>query len=287
MRKATEFLLFGVLAVGLHIAAFADLPDHGADAGGSQGDALVSLTGATEQVETMVATWTRPPSTQTAPQSVQTMTVPTQTSLPNLALKIEDAPNADLKVAALTIPDTPAPPVPDTATAVPQPTPPPQAAPLPRIKPKKRPQKAKASPPKPAAKPDTKARKASSGASAQKAAGSGGGTQAGTSGRAKTASLSKSKEASLIATWGSRIRTRIERRKRFPKGARAKGRVILKVAISRSGQLQGVSVRRSSGHAALDAAAVKAVRQAGKFPPAPKQLTRAVYQFSLPVDFSR
>jgi hypothetical protein len=54
MRKPAEILPFGMLAIGLHILLMAEWPDQGAEAGGVGCAALVSLAGATPQIETMV-----------------------------------------------------------------------------------------------------------------------------------------------------------------------------------------------------------------------------------------
>lgn len=59
----------------------------------------------------------------------------------------------------------------------------------------------------------------------------------------------------------------------------------VRITLAASGKLVGVSVAASSGNAALDAAAVKAVQAAGKFPAAPKGLADATYSFTLPMTF--
>ncbi|MBZ4023736.1 hypothetical protein CKO11_14880 [Rhodobacter sp. TJ_12] len=93
---------------------------------------------------------------------------------------------------------------------------------------------------------------------------------------------------SLTAKWGATIRARIERRKSYPSAAgRASGSVGLALRVGRDGALVSASVNRSSGHAALDAAALAAVRRAGRFAPAPEGLTQPSYAFSLAVEFAR
>ena len=89
-----------------------------------------------------------------------------------------------------------------------------------------------------------------------------------------------------MAQWGNGIRAAIERRKSYPAGSRAQGKVLLAVAVSSNGSLAGVQVRRSSGHAALDQAALAAVQRA-RFKPAPRGLAAGVHQFSLPISFGR
>jgi len=63
--------------------------------------------------------------------------------------------------------------------------------------------------------------------------------------------------------------------------------VTLRIAVSRAGGLRGVSIARSSGHSALDKAAVRAVKAARRFPAAPKALTNSSYSFTLAMQFAR
>jgi periplasmic protein TonB len=244
MRKPAEFTLFGGLAIGLHLLLLADWPDRGAEVGGMRGAALVSLAGATPQIETMVATWTRPPETaqriETAQPRTERLVTPAPPSLPP---KVEMQP-----------PDP-----------VPEPTP--------KLR--------------PGAKPAKRKQQASAGVAPQTSAGSGGSVQAGKREQARTATLSKGKQADLVSAWGARIRSRIEGRKRYPSGTRASGSVTLKLNVDRNGRLQGVSVRKSSGDAKLDGAAVAAARRAGRFPSAPKALTGPAFTFSLAIRFDR
>ncbi|TDK45062.1 energy transducer TonB [Antarcticimicrobium luteum] len=141
-------------------------------------------------------------------------------------------------------------------------------------------------PPPPARSETPAAQRTQAAAQAQQAAGRGGAQRAGTNGKAQQPALGSGQRHSLIAAWGARIIDRIERTKRAPRGLRGGGRVVLRLQVSRSGALQGVSIRSSSGNAEMDAAAINAVRRAGRFPPAPEGLTRPVYSFSLPVRFN-
>jgi len=164
------------------------------------------------------------------------------------------------------------PPEPPKIAAEKPPLAPPKLKPAPREKVEK---------PKPAKQP-------SESRAASRAAGSGGAAQAGTAGREAQATLSAGTAKSLLSKWGATIRTRIERRKSYPTAAgRASGSVGLALRVGRDGTLQAASVNRSSGHAALDAAALAAVRKAGKFPAAPPDLTQPSYAFSVAVTFRR
>lgn len=90
---------------------------------------------------------------------------------------------------------------------------------------------------------------------------------------------------SLMAQWQGAIGAAVERRKHYPRGTHARGRVYLTLTITRQGQLAQVTVMRSSGQPLLDEAAVSAVRRA-KMPAAPKGLTQPSYTFRLPISFA-
>ena len=152
-------------------------------------------------------------------------------------------------------------------------------------RPKPRPKPA----PKPVETPPTAqtSNQTSAGRAAQRAAGSGGGAQAGAAGGASTATVSAGQRAKLQSIWGAKIRSRIERRKRYPSGQRGKGRVVLGITVAASGKLINYRVAKSSGVAGFDQAALKAVSRAGKFPSAPKQLGGKPFTFNLPMSFSR
>ena len=122
----------------------------------------------------------------------------------------------------------------------------------------------------------------------QLAKGKGGGQIAGTGGKSSGGKAAKVGSPAMISSWGAVIRSRIEHNKSYPAAAGGKsGNVSVRLVVSRSGRLQGVSVTRSSGNGALDGAAIKAVRAAGHFPPAPKELGNASYTFGLSMRFTR
>ncbi|MEM7076223.1 MAG: TonB family protein [Pseudomonadota bacterium] len=193
------------------------------------------------------------------------------------------------RIAALRPPDADSVRV-DTVPA--EPTKAAKAAPAESLRPVQRPEAKPATQPQqksPEPQPQTaqKADQTSQARAGQKAAGSGGGTQAGNAGQAQTATLSKGQKDSLKAVWGSKIRAKIERAKRYPRGENASGKVSVRLSVSRTGQLLGVSVRRSSGHPKLDAAAVASVKRAKRFPKAPKGLTASSYTFTLSMVLKR
>jgi protein TonB len=76
-------------------------------------------------------------------------------------------------------------------------------------------------------------------------------------------------------TYFDMVRQRIERHKNYPLTARKRqvqGKVVLRFTLSDRGDLQNVSVVRSSKSSDLDQAAVEAVRSAAPYPPPPRDL---------------
>ncbi|MCC6007311.1 MAG: energy transducer TonB, partial [Rhodobacteraceae bacterium] len=120
---------------------------------------------------------------------------------------------------------------------------------------------------------------------AQRARGAATGQAAGASGRAETATTDRSGSAQAMAVWGSQIRARVERARRHP--GTGSGTAVVAFTLSREGALLAVQVAQSSGHAALDRAALEAVRRAAPFPPAPDGIRAAQSTFNLPVAFRR
>jgi len=111
--------------------------------------------------------------------------------------------------------------------------------------------------------------------------------QAGDGGAADTTRAKSAGSAKARDGWLSAIRARVERRKAYPAAAgTAEGRVTLQLTVERSGRLAAVGVARSSGNATLDAAALRAVKSAGRFPKAPAAVTEAAVTFNLPLRFS-
>lgn len=106
----------------------------------------------------------------------------------------------------------------------------------------------------------------------------GGRTATGTSqsGRGGRAAAS----AGSIAGYAARVRARVFSNR--PSGGGAHGVATVSFAVSRSGGLSYVHLARSSGNAALDRAALSAVRRAAPFPPPPGGTAP---RFSIPFTF--
>lgn len=260
------------VAFGLHIGFFA-LPSANVDlsaedASGEAGTESVSLAAQDATIAALVADWDRPPA---LPDLVADMPAPTEPSAPMMQPALPDMPSLpDAPQMAVLAPVLDAAPTPEPAPKAPE------VAPKP--KPKAKP--VKAAPKKAEKKPAAESR------AGQKAVGDGGGLAEGKGGKAEVAGVSKAKTTELKAAWGGKVRARIERKKSYPKAANgASGTVSVRLTVGNGGDLQGVSVAGSSGNASLDAAALKAVKSAGKFPKAPKGLTEASYSFTLSMSF--
>ena len=89
-----------------------------------------------------------------------------------------------------------------------------------------------------------------------------------------------------LYSWGSKIHNAIERKKFYPSGTRAQGRVILNLIVHSDGRLVKTEIFKSSGTALLDNAALTAVKRAN-LPVAPEGLTEDKYRFQIPIKMSR
>lgn len=275
MKALLEATSFGLLAVALHAAALL-ISDRagGSQSGGAGGTALISLSGSSPQVAETLSKWeTPPPASQTItalppPNTADAPPVPAMPQAPTATALAKSDPS---NLAAPALPSGPSV---DTATF----TPPPAPSPSP---------KTKAAPEKTPLTKATTAATPSAAAASQKAAGSGGASQAGTATTSAIATLSPARKATLTSQWGARIRAKIERQKRFPRGAQGDGRVIIRLTLSREGQLIQSGIARSSGVAAFDKAALRAVSSVRRFPTAPQGLTRESYSFDVPISFLR
>lgn len=207
---------------------------------------------------------------ETLPEA-QTDTAP---EMPEVALAAETPlPPAETPILRPDLPQADAPPANDGAFSAPPPLP------KPAEKLANKPVEKKAKKKKRPAAPQPEA--------ATRAAGTGGGAVSGDAGQAADAGAGAASETDLKTAWGGKIRSRIEARKSTPRSAAgATGTVKVQLVVARSGKLLSASVVASSGHAALDQAALAAVRAAGRFPAAPKGLAKDSYSFTLPMRYN-
>lgn len=290
---------------------------------GSSGDGHVTLVAASATLAQQVSEWTRPPEVHTPADMPSALepplqglphtlsTSPTNPSAPQLpaptAPAVETAPKqptqslaapviqAPTATLATATPSSPAPPAPSPRIHLPQPASvapqpskpittaqtemaptPPAALPAPRPQAKAQPTPPPAAQAAPAAvKSEESAHARAAGSSKTQTKGDGGADQATTGDPNLAASLKK--------RWGAAIIARVERQKRPPRGG-AKGTVRLSLEVASKGQLVSVSISQSSGDAAMDQAALRAVKKA-RMPRAPKALGAGTYSFSFRMRF--
>jgi protein TonB len=95
-----------------------------------------------------------------------------------------------------------------------------------------------------------------------------------------------SRQAAL--TWNSAISAALERAKRYPADARARGEqgtAVVSFAIDRSGRVLSSRLARSSGSPALDQETLATVARAS-LPPAPAEHPGTRFSFSVPIRFN-
>ena len=275
MKRAAELTVFAGIAALIHAALFAAAPRSGAQSSGAGGNALVSVQAADATMAEMVEAWQRPPQAmpQLQPDLTRPPAVPAAPAVPQFELA--QAPRAAAQIAlarpapaqTVEVDTAPPPPPEDKPEAAAKPEP------QPRPKPKRAPEPQQA----------RQAAETSASRAGQRATGSGGGAQAGQAGGSAAATAQAGQRARLQAVW----RARIERRKRYPSGASGSGVAVVRITVSRSGQLLNSRIAKSSGSAVFDQAALQAVTRAGKFPSAPKKLSLSQLTFNLPMSFSR
>ena len=79
-------------------------------------------------------------------------------------------------------------------------------------------------------------------------------------------------EENELINYFARIKTLVERNKRYPQEARRRGQegtVVLRISIREDGSLGSVSIVKSSGYSSLDGETLRVIRSIGRFPPPP------------------
>ncbi len=318
MKRLIEPIVFLSIASALHLAFFWAVPEDGLVSSGSYGEHVVSLQAISASAATMVETWETPPPAATNIEAPNAPIAPAATSLQHefsvdAALQI-NAQTASLDAALqpdampsripppIALPTPQAEPVQPSASEDTHPSLPIAAhratprlplqmtnrtlaakAKAPKV------DQAPAKPPKPnlqTRKTDKQAAKESLGRAVQKAAGSGGGQTAGKAGTSRQeSSLSTGEKQSLIRGWQTKIARRIAQKKRPPKGRYAAGIVVVRLQVSRSGQVLTKAIAKSSGQPSLDRAALTTVARAGRLPNAPSKLVGQSFKFDVPIQF--
>ncbi len=105
---------------------------------------------------------------------------------------------------------------------------------------------------------------------------------------APNAGVSSSARATA-ASWRSRLLAHLNRNKRYPGEARARGeqgQPRVAFTIDRSGRVLGARLVGGSGSGTLDEEALAMVRRASPFPPPPPEVAGGPFTFTVPVNFS-
>lgn len=93
-----------------------------------------------------------------------------------------------------------------------------------------------------------------------------------------------------LADYGRTVRALIERHKNYPLAARKfgiRGSVVVSFSLNACGELQCLSLAKSSGSALLDNAGMHAVRDVGAFPPPPRHAMHGdAVSFRIPITFA-
>lgn len=270
IRGLAEAAVFTGLAVALHLGGLAlGFGQGGPTAGGAGGQAVVSLQGGSPATEALLTRWTDPPEVGGRAGPPPQAPVPDGLAppTPDTDAPEDRAPHASLRLESSL----------DRPGTLPQVGPPSETPALgqPAIVPTKA---------RPEPDPNQTARKRPA-PPALRAAGTGGGAAAGLSGAAQQAAAQAGRDR-LLALWGGRIRTDVERRKHYPRAAAgAGGTAVLRIAILGDGRLRAVRLDQSAGHPALDRAALEAV-QGARFPPAPEGLGQGPHDFTFQMTFA-
>ncbi|WP_422051036.1 energy transducer TonB [Shimia sp.] len=268
----------------MHVAVFATVPKTGSEAAGSGGEEMVSLLGAAPTVVEMVKSWEQAPETSIDVHDVMEAETPMLNS-PVVPTLEDSAPRAEVRLPTLQDASPDQFQIDPLATQLP-PSPVDEKKPDPDAEQQERPEIDEVElQPK-----EEKALKAdvnSSGRQEQRAAGSSGGSNAGNTATATVSTAEQGKKAKLKAVWGAKIRNKIARFQRYPRGDHGNGRVVVRILVARDGRFANTQILRSSGVSALDKAAVAAVRSAKRGPKAPKGLEGETFSFKIALNFSR
>lgn len=270
MRTGIEFAAFASVSLVAHLAVFAASAPDGVASGGEGGADAVTIaapvSGADAALAALVRQWDAPV------QMVEPDAPTAAPAAPDAAPELAAAPRIDApglpSGAALQTPRTDD--APQIAAELPQLFTMPETRETPRPPPRPDPRQAA---PAPRASQPTAPR-------AAQAAGQGAQAQRGTGQAAQHSGQAPS--ASQLAQWGGSIRAAIQRRQSRP-ATRARGSVHLQLQVSAEGRLMSVGVVQSSGDAALDQAALRAV-QGASLPRAPAGIS-GTHHFNLPLSY--
>ncbi len=285
-------LVLILLALGIHVALARVLLPAGAGAEGgkgNQGESMVTVRAASGALAEMVRAWERaprpavtgaapapvPPPLPAQPSAAVTPTASRDRTTPHIPQPVRPQLPA-LPAAAPALVTTPAPPPPPAPRRLAEPAADGRAATI-------RPNRQEAG-----QQPGKQARPARAAQTARIARGGGKAATAGSRGSLDRPSLNAGQRRAVLQSWGASIRARIARFKRYPPGARMAGQggsVRVSLVVTRKGELRQLAIVGGSGVAALDRAALSAVRDAAPLPRAPANLPGRRFRFLLTITF--
>ena len=91
-----------------------------------------------------------------------------------------------------------------------------------------------------------------------------------------------------VAEWQRKLALALDALKTYPEEARAEhaeGRAVLRFAVDRSGRVVRSSLQESTGHPALDKAALGILERAGRLPAPPQHLQGSRFDIAVPVTY--
>jgi protein TonB len=92
-----------------------------------------------------------------------------------------------------------------------------------------------------------------------------------------------------VPNWKSQVAARLERFKRYPSEAQARGEqgvAHLAFSVDRGGGVHHARIVRSSGSGALDQATLSLIERATPMPPPPPEIAGAQIAISVPIRYS-
>jgi TonB family protein len=258
MMRVAEFAVFGSLAAGLHIAAFAGWP--GAPAGGAPAPpglpAALAVQTADPALRALVEEWREPPDATVSPEApARQAALPPAPGMP--AIPDPAAIGANLPAQA----ERPraARPLAETRALRDRPPHPPE-------------------PPRPAPRPAEATRPAQT--ASRGAAGAAPAPSA-------PVAAPRTDTAAQVRALGARVRAALAAALVYPQAAQARGTTgtpTLEITLSRAGRLETARIVRPSGSDLLDAAALRTAQRA-RYPAAPDDLPGRSFAFSVPLRF--
>ena len=105
-----------------------------------------------------------------------------------------------------------------------------------------------------------------------------------------TAPTAASVRSASLVSWKLRISTHLQRYKRYPPDAAARGErgmAELSFTVDRKGHVKMTKLQRGSGHASLDEATLELIQRAQPLPPPPGDVPGSEFSFTVPVKFGK